>query len=251
MIRLLADRIGTFLRDSGRIWLLAPIIPLIAILPEFAQHVAEIRMGMFDSPEAARALSNDPVRWTFGYVKLAGYGIAILATIRFWAARRQGLDWWSGKGIAWRVLAIGLGLNILVGIAGYAIEQAFAGAGELVVQGISVAWALATLPVLVLLVAGLVGDSNANLVAVYRNGWAAALRIVLFSAIALAPLMWLHSQNHHWAMGAPAAAVWAVMVFDSFLVGLLACSWGTAIHHGYRKLDEPVGEASPSSSAER
>ena len=48
--------------------------------------------------------------------------------------------------------------------------------------------------------------------------------------------MWLHSQNHYWAMGQSDALIWMLMVFDSLVVGLLAVAWGTAIHHGYRPL---------------
>ena len=39
-------------------------------------------------------------------------------------------------------------------------------------------------------------------------------------------------QNHDWAFGAPDALVWALMIFDSIIVGLIATLVGTAIHHG-------------------
>ena len=63
MLRLLATRIGSVFRDGFRIWILAPIIPALIGLPEFAQHVVEIQIGMFDSREAGQALANDPTRW--------------------------------------------------------------------------------------------------------------------------------------------------------------------------------------------
>ena len=236
MIAAFARRIGEVLRDSGRIWLLAPLIPFIAIVPEFIQHVAEINMGMFDDVETARAVSNSDERWAYGYAKLAGYGLAILATIRFWAARREGLPWWSPKGIAWKVFGIALIANVAVGLLGEAVNMATSGLGETAVQAVEIVFAIATLPVVVLLVAGLVGDREATLLSVFRSGWGAALRIVILSAIVLAPLMWLHSQNHYWAMGQSDALVWTLMVFDSLVVGLLAVAWGTAIHHGYRPL---------------
>ena len=240
MIKAFARRIVEVLRDSGRIWLLAPVIPLIAIVPEFIQHVAEINLGMFDNIETARAVSNGETRWAFGYAKLAGYLIAILAAIRFWAARREGLPWWSMKGIAWKVFGIALVANIVVGLASTGLEIGTAHYGETTVQVISIAFSIITLPIFVMLIAGLVGDRSATLASVYRSGWGAALRIVIFSAIVLVPLMWLHSQNHVWAMGADKALVWALMVFDSLVVGLLAGAWGTAIHHGYRPLSEPL-----------
>ncbi|MFN3511007.1 MAG: hypothetical protein ACK4ZA_06600, partial [Tsuneonella troitsensis] len=60
MIGALIRRTRDVAVDSFRIWWLAPVIPLIAVLPEFAQHVAEVRLGMFDSIEQARAIANDP-----------------------------------------------------------------------------------------------------------------------------------------------------------------------------------------------
>ncbi len=65
----------------------APLILGIAVLPELMQHVAEIHLGMFDSAGRFRALANDPLRWGFGYVKLVGFMIAMLAVARFWSVR--------------------------------------------------------------------------------------------------------------------------------------------------------------------
>ena len=244
MIGALARRLLHVLRDAFRLWWLAPAIPLIAVIPEFVQHVVEIQIGMFDSREAGKALANDPTRWAFGYAKLAGYLIAILAAARFWAARVQGLAWYSPWGIAWKVFGIGLLLNGLLSALTWALEDPLKSAvGEMATNVISLALNLVTLPLLVLLVAGLVGDRKATIGSVYRYGWGAALRIVLLSAVVLVPLMALHSYNHTLAIGSHPALVWALMVFDSLLIGLLAAGWGTAIHHGYQRLGHDPGHA--------
>lgn len=243
LIGAMAQRVLHTLRDAFRMWWLAPAIPLIAVIPEFVQHVVEIQIGMFDSREAGKALANDPTRWAFGYAKLAGYLIAILAAARFWAARAQGLAWYSPWGIAWKVFGIALVLNGLFMAASAALAEPMQNAlGETATNAISLALNLITLPLLVLLVAGLVGDSKATLASVYRTGWGAALRIVLLSALVLVPLMALHRLNHDLAFGAHPALVWALMVFDSLVIGLLATGWGTAIHHGYRPLGRDPGQ---------
>lgn len=72
-------------RRGGLTLVAAPAIVALIVVPEFAQHVAEIQLGMFESKEAFKALSNDPTRWAFGYVKVAGVVLATLATARFWA----------------------------------------------------------------------------------------------------------------------------------------------------------------------
>ena len=238
MIGALLRRARDVAVDSFRIWWLAPLIPLIAVLPEFAQHVAEVRLGMFDSIEQARAIANDPTRWAFGYAKIAGLVVAILATVRFWAAHRQGVSWLSPQGIAWRVLALGIVANVAVTVLGSLLESAVAGLSEATVLVITALFSVATLPLVILVVAGFAGDREANLRSVYTKGWLAALRILAFSAMVIAPLMWLHNLNHQWAMGADPALLWALMIFDSLVVGLLAVGWGTAIEHGYRPLDD-------------
>ena len=73
------------IRDAARLFWLAPLIPLIAILPEFVQHVWEVNAGMFASKAAFNAHAMDPERWQFGYFKIAGLVLSILAAARFWA----------------------------------------------------------------------------------------------------------------------------------------------------------------------
>ena len=238
MIRSFFVRALDVWQDAFRLFWLAPIIPLIAIVPEFIQHVVEVQIGMFESRDAAIALANDPTRWAFGYAKLAGYLIAILLTIRFFAARRAGQKWWSASGLAWRVLAIAFAANVAISAALAGVEFLLEGAPDITKQIITLAVTIATMPFLVWLVAGLVGDKAASIVQLYRTGWLAALRIVVFSAMVLLPLMWLHGANHDWAFGAASPIAWSLMVFDSLLVGLLAAAWGAAIHHGYIKLTE-------------
>ena len=66
-------------------WRAVPGFIAISAIPEFAQHIVEIRLGMFASRDAAHALANDPLRWEFGYAKLAGLVIAMILIGRYWA----------------------------------------------------------------------------------------------------------------------------------------------------------------------
>ncbi len=234
MIRtVLAALVGT-LRDGFRIWWLAPVIPLLVVVPEAIQHVVEISIGMFDSREAARALGDDPRRMAAGALKVVGLVLAILATIRFWSSRdlggrETGGRWWDPRAIAWRNFFIALGLIILSSLPGLLLRPTL---GEEASAWIDLGVLLATLPLLVLLASGLSGDRSDSLGRVYRHGWLSALAIVVLAAIVWIPLQYLHGLNHQWAMGAPALAQWALMAFDSLVVGLLATMTGTAIHRG-------------------
>lgn len=57
----------------------------------------------------------------------------------------------------------------------------------------------------------------------------AALLLLLFAA-AMAPAQLLHGLNHRVALGRPDALVWALMAFDSLLVGLMAALAGSGFH---------------------
>ena len=87
------------------LWL-APAVLALVVIPEFAQHVVEIRIGMFESAEAARSLQNEPTRWAFGYIKIAGLVLTFLAAARFWWTREHGGRWWDVRDLAWSRLAL-------------------------------------------------------------------------------------------------------------------------------------------------
>lgn len=240
MFNLLLGRVLATLRDGLRIWVLAPLIPALIVIPEFAQHVAEVQSGMFESRDAGRLLADDSTRWAFGYAKIAGLLLAILGTIRFWGAARNGGRWWNLASVAWKSVLIAVILTGLTTLPGTLLEASI---GEKKAGWIDMALALATLPLLVLLVRGLSGDQKTNLRVVFRHDWFAAVRLLAFAALVWVPLQFLHGKNHDWAFGAPDALVWFLMLFDSLVVGLLATLAGTAIHHGPLPLKTPDGSA--------
>lgn len=210
--------------DSLRLWRIAIWVPLLVVVPEFIQHIAEINLGMFDSREAARALSSDPQRMAFGAVKIAGLLAAMLAAVAVWTRRDHARP-------AWRAVGIAFGLNLLVTALVF-------GLGRVIPAGV---WAvlnpvlmIVTLPLLVLLVGALLGDKTMTLRAAYRRGWLIMLRMALLLPLAWLPLQWLHERNHFWAIGQATWTVWALMAFDALVVGLMASWAGTALHHGYR-----------------
>lgn len=219
-LRLLADTA----RGSLALWRLAIWIPLIAVIPEFLQHVAEIRLGMFDSSDAFRSLQNAPERWSWGYLKMAGLTAAWLLTVWYWNRRDGGQTRWRQVGIA---LAVNAAASAAVLLLTAAVPKAAADA-------VSLTLSVVTLPLLVYLIGALLGDAAMTLKRSYGAGWLVGLRIGLLSLTGLVVMQALHQFNHTLAMGQPAALVWALMVWDSLLVGLMAVWLGTALHRGYR-----------------
>ncbi|MBY6129724.1 hypothetical protein KUW15_13465 [Qipengyuania aquimaris] len=216
-----------FAGGTSLFWL-APIIPLIAIVPEFVQHVAEIRMGMFESREAFSALANDETRWMFGFAKIAGLFIAILAASRYWGGQRE--SWWDLRNIAWKPFLIAVVLQIALAGLLAGLEQVVPASIKDVVD---LAIMILTLPLLVYLVGPILGDHTMTLKRAYSSGWLKAIAIGVFGFVAFWPAQQLHGLNHEWAFGAAAWQVWALMIWDTLLVGLMACWMGSALAAGY------------------
>ena len=216
-----------FAGGTSLFWL-APIIPLIAIVPEFVQHVAEIQLGMFESREAFSALANDETRWMFGFAKIAGLFIAILAAARYWGGLRE--SWWDLRNIAWKPFLIAVVLQIALAGLLAGLEQVVPASIKDVVD---LAIMILTLPLLVYLVGPILGDHTMTLKRAYSSGWLKAIAIGVFGFLAFWPAQQLHGLNHEWAFGAAAWQVWALMIWDTLLVGLMACWMGSALAAGY------------------
>lgn len=217
------------LRDAARLFWLAPLIPLLAMLPEFAQHVWEVQAGMFASKAAFSAHAMDAVRWQFGYVKIAGLWLALLAAARFWSARRMGQRFFDRNAVAWKPFGLALLVNLVATGANLSIEQVVPASAK---TATDLAVSAATLPLLPLLVAPLLGIGDFTLRRAYTAGWWVVIRTTLVVAVWFAPLQWLHKWDHTFALGQPSALVWALMVWDTLVVGLMAGVLGTGLHHG-------------------
>ena len=218
----------------------APLVPALVVVPELAQHIAEVRLGMFDSREAFIRLQADSTRMAFGYAKIAGLLLAMLASARYWGARERGARWWDLRTLAWgRFLA---GAFIFFGI-GSAPELLKGRVPEAAHQLLGIAWAIILLPALFMLLAGLFGDRDTPVRGMWLRAWPWLLLTALLVVLGFAPAAWLHQMNHEWAFGAPPASLWALMLFDSLLVGLLAALTGTALYLGYAASIGPAPSA--------
>lgn len=212
-------------------WLLLPIL-----LTEGTQHVFEIQLGMFASRADFIALANDATRWTFGYAKVAGLLVSILLVARavgLGSATRAFRPRWRPMVMLVAILALTFALDFA-----FNSDVARAIAPDALLQGVNILLqTLLTIPLL----AALFEDEWAS---VRAAGWRlipAVLLSLLLAALAFVPMQLLHSANHDWALGAPLLAVWALMLFDTIWVGLLALMVGTAMAIGWRRFVSGAG----------
>lgn len=216
-------------RGFALFWL-APVTVALVVVPEFVQHVAEIKLGMFVDVEHARAFANDPLRWRFGYAKLIGLGLAMIAAARFWAIR-DGRSWWRLGDVAW--LRFAAALLLFVGISALP-DFARAWLPEWLYWTAYVGLSIATLPLLFPALAALFGERKVALSESYRRGWRWLPLLLMLLVAAYLPAFAAHAGLHRLAMGQPVAIVWASMTVDSLVVGLLASLVGAAFALGYR-----------------
>ena len=151
-----------------RLFWVAPLIPALVVVPEFLQHAAEVKLGMFESKEAFKAHQMDPLRWTFAYAKIAGLWLAILAAARVTASEERGGRWWDVREISWKPLLFGL---ILFGGLGSLPALWDGQLPREVDLGLQIVVGIATLPGLLLILAGLFGDPMPSPRDLFVRGW--------------------------------------------------------------------------------
>jgi hypothetical protein len=201
------------------------------VLPEAAQHVVEIQLGMFVSKAAFIANAADPLRMGFRAVKIAGLLLCILAAARFWhlgSVRAALLVPPRDLGRTLFALAIGFAASLPA-------EWAVASGQPPVVYWtvVPASWLLSFL-LLVYLIGAVLGDRAMTLRATFTRGWKVLPLLAVLVVAAFWPASMLHAYAHKLAVGAEPALVWTLMAADSLLVGLLATLTGSALAVSYR-----------------
>jgi hypothetical protein len=228
-LRSLGGKLFDSFRLGGLMVRRALLILAIAAIPELVQHVVEIRLGMFDSIEMFHAHGTDAIRMAFGYVKVAGFVIAILASARFW---------WLGS-VRAALLPPPRDLLRIVGaiVVSLAAQLPF----EWLRAGMAQPWNGALLIIetalgtalTVYIIAALFGDRAMTLRRVFTAAWGRALLIVLLMAVTYGPCFAVHLATHKLALGLPLPLVIAIMTFDGLFIGLFAALVGSAMFVGY------------------
>ena len=221
-------------RTVSLLWV-APVVAGLVVIPEFVQHVAEISLGMFDSRAAAKLVADHPLRMGIGAFKIAGLVATFFASARFWWCSVHGGRWYDPRGIAWARLLVGSILFFVIGSAAEIYPLMLDRDPPVAVTVIAV---LLSLPFLFVALAGLFGAKDIAFAVLVKRSWPYLLLLVLLLPLGFASLSLLHQYNHKWAMGAVAPVTWALMIFDSLVVGLMASSVGAAFYTAFARFHE-------------
>lgn len=215
----------------GSAWAFAfacPLLFLVPVLFEFAQHVVEVKSGLYLSLDAAKAAENDPSRMLFGFWKTLAISLPTYWMYRYVVSGRDAAyaRRFDPKAVLlWAVLFVPLviGLNWLT-LFGPPLGSVLG------LEGSAESWAKGVLTLLqtiggVYLAAWLVawsqGNSDIGPLASFRIMNGSFWRTVALIVAGVVPLMALHYAGLL-AIGRPQAVVWALMTFDSLVVGFLA-----------------------------
>ena len=198
----------------------AAALPLVAAVPlvaEFIQHVVEMRIGMYASPDAAEATADNAQRLYFGFAKVIALSLPAYFFFRW-------LHSGGGRDFATRIESPAAGLFALV----LALQALFAWLSLFVwtdgPMGIGFfVFGLIFMPLVVrFVVAAPLGVFISPLQSI-RTMAPHALFAILFPIIAMLPLMIVH-----YALGIGAIFVenealkWAMLGLDSFVTAWLA-----------------------------
>lgn len=218
-------------RRGGKAITTIPALLAIAAIPEFAQHVVEINLGMFASSDAFHAHGNDPLRWAFGYPKVAGFLIAILMTARFWAVGSVKRALLVPPAILLRLVAAIAISGILAWPFSWLGRQGLPMAVNLPFQAVSL---VIQAGITIYMIGALLEDRSISPRRAFTSLLPASLIVTLLLVLTFAPAQGIHLANHKLALGRPAAIVWTLMTFDALWIGFFSALVGSALFVGYR-----------------
>ncbi|GAA4022120.1 hypothetical protein GCM10022280_23430 [Sphingomonas swuensis] len=215
----------------GSAWAFALACPLLFLVPvlfEFAQHVIEVRIGLYQSADMARALENDGARMMAGYWKTLAISLPSYWMYRYVASGRDAAFARRPDGRAlllWAALFVPLvALMQWLALFGPPLGSVIG------LNGSAESWAKGLLTLFqtvvgIYLTAWLVAWSLGNAaigplrsVAIMNGSFWRTVALIIAGVV---PLMALH-YGGLFAIGRPEPLVWAIMVFDAIVVGFLS-----------------------------
>lgn len=213
-----------------RSWRFARALPwLVAVVvaAEFAQHVVEMQLGMYNSVAQARAMQDAPARMIAGHVKIVaatllgycvarylGHGDDARAAVRLEAQAVRLYVPVLLFGAIWVVI----GLDSPPLLRGLGVDAAVAGRVTIAAGLVGFVFQLLLHPwsIAAALGNGAIGFSGSIRLSAPRVVW-----ILAFTLLAVLPMMALHYALFFAAIGRPPLLAWSMAIVDAGVVGFL------------------------------
>lgn len=234
--RFFPDLLGAYL-DSLRALRALPWLFGIIIAWEFAQHGVEVRLGMFESREIARAANDDGLRMVFGWIKMILIYVGAFFVIRHFAGQRDGRRLDPPAIAARRFLPYALYALAVFAAMFYARELVPAaqvdtlrgalGLGQVLIEPLLMGWVVA---------AATDGRIGNPLASARQVDWLYLLALPLFMLTRI-PIGLLHQQLNTWPMGRTGVELWGMLALDSIVVGLIVATAPAAMVRIARWID--------------
>ena len=193
-----------------------PLVFAIPLVAEFVQHVIEMRIGMYDGVEGAKAAESDPACMWFGFAKVAALNVVGYFVIRWLHSGGNRAFALAFPRKAATLFGLVLALSLFL-----AWLSLFVWADGYMATGFFV-FSLIFMPLIVrFVVAAPLGILVTPLESIKVMA-SDALFAIAFSIVAILPLMAIH-----YALGIGAMFVegdglkWALLILDSFVTALL------------------------------
>jgi hypothetical protein len=223
-------------RGSLAFLIACPLLAMVPVAFEILQHVVEVRLGMYDSVEAAQALDGNSVRLAFGFLKTIALTVPYYWVTR-WLATRDSRYAARFEPAALRPFSGFLLVMVaLVAIQLFALPRTGTAtaiaffAGEIIVVLLA-AWGIASA-----LGNSRIGPAKSAVIMTPQLLWTFALFV-----LGMLPLMVPHYAFAALAILGPKSLVWPVLIVDSLLVGWLTALLVAIAYFAVKRATDAAG----------
>lgn len=224
-------------------WTFSAACPLLFLVPplfEFAQHVAEVRIGMYDGPDAAQAVAMAPLRLDLGFLKtlallLPGYWYVRYLSFNHDPSAARKLDlralglWFVIFAISSAFTALALFGPELDALTGLDRTKALFARGTLSLIQLSTEMYLSAW-----IVAWPLGKSEIGPLTSFGIMTGHFWRAMLYFLAGFLPLTAIHYALGIGAIGRPTWLIWLMLTADAAVVGGLALTLAGATYFAAR-----------------